>query len=260
MLAAETYQRGAHYVSAWNEASRVRMCHDVGMSSINALAETAALIGEPARTAMLVTLMDERALTAGELARAAGVMPATASGHLARLVEGGLLAVTAQGRHRYYRLASPDVARLIENMMGVAGVTAAARACRPVYTGPADLAMRHARRCYDHLAGEVAVAIADVMAQEGHLEWSAETAAMTDGGIAFLARLGVDTGKLVDRGVTCRPCMDWSERRPHLAGAVGRALLQTFLARNWVRATPGSRAIAVTPTGKTALAQHFGIR
>ena len=117
------------------------------MSGIASLAETGTLVGEPARTAMLVTLMDGRALTAGELARASGVTPATASGHLARLVEGGLLSVAAQGRRRYFRLATPAVARMIESMMGVAGIVDAARRSRPVRSGPADQALRRARQC-----------------------------------------------------------------------------------------------------------------
>jgi DNA-binding transcriptional ArsR family regulator len=231
------------------------------MSSITSLSETGALIGEPARTAMLVSLMDGRALTAGELARVAGVTPATASGHLARLVDGRLLAVAAQGRHRYFRLASPAVARMIETMMGVAGVVEATRLRRTVSTGPRDRAMRRARRCYDHLAGEVAVRIADFLDRSGYLEWTAETAMMTPSGIAYVESLGVD----VDDGNTrhrafCRPCMDWSERRPHVAGTIGRSLLQTFIERDWLRPSSASRALAITPVGAAALEQHFQIR
>lgn len=228
------------------------------MSSITSLAETGALIGEPARTAMLVMLMDGRALTAGELARASGVTPATASGHLARLVDGGLLAVAAQGRHRYFRLASPAVARMIESMMGVAGVVDAARRCRPVRTGPADQAMRRARRCYDHLAGDVAVQIADFLAVSGYLEWTSEAAEITSTGAGFLERLGVDLAHR--QRAFCRPCMDWSERRPHVAGAVGRSLFQLFLERHWIRPAPAGRTVTITATGARAFAQHFGIR
>ncbi len=236
------------------------------MSGILPLAEIGALIGEPARTAMLVTLMDDRSLSAGELAHASGVTPATASGHLGRLVDGGLLAVTAQGRHRYFRLATPAVARMIEDMMGVAGMAEAARCSRPVSCGPADRAMRHARRCYDHLAGEVSIRIADFLVASGYLEWTAETGAMTTSGIAFLQGLGIESGDLAPAAPAkrqrafCRPCLDWSERRPHVAGAVGREMLRLFLDRHWVRQTSGSRALAVTPAGGAALEQHFGIR
>ncbi len=237
------------------------------MSSIASLAGTGALVGEPARTAMLVALMDGRALTAGELARASGIAPATASGHLARLVDGGLLAVAVQGRHRYFRLASPAVARMIESMMGVAGVLDAAGRIRPVRSGPAEQSMRRARQCYDHLAGEVAVQIADFLVHSSHLEWSAEGASMTSEGIEFLERLGLDLGGgLVGlaserrQRAFCRPCMDWSERRPHIAGAVGRSLYQFFLDRRWMRRDACGRTITVTPVGADALRRHFGVR
>lgn len=237
------------------------------MSSIASLSETGALVGEPARTVMLVTLMDGRALTAGELARASGITPATASGHLARLVDGGLLVVAAQGRHRYYRLASPAVARMIESMMGVAGVIDAARRSRLVRVGPADKAMRRARRCYDHLAGEVAVHLADFLVRSGHVEWTAEEALMTPNGITFLERLGIDLGggpasqAMGQRHrAFCRPCMDWSERRAHVAGAVGQSLFQLFLDRQWLRQISSSRALAVTALGVDAFAQHFEIK
>jgi len=237
------------------------------MTSLASLSETGALVGEPARTAMLVALMDGRALTAGELARASGVTAATASGHLARLVDGGLLAVAAQGRHRYFRLASPAVARMIESMMGVAGVIDAARRCRPVRCGPADRQMRRARQCYDHLAGDVAVQLADFLVRSDYLEWTAEAASLTFDGVAFLERLGLD----IDGGPAnpasnqrkrafCRPCMDWSERRPHVAGAVGRSLFELFLDRRWIHRTPASRAVAITASGAGAFERHFEIR
>lgn len=236
------------------------------MNSILPLAEIGALVGEPARTAILVTLMDGRSLTAGELAFASGVTPATASGHLARLVDGGLLTVTAQGRHRYFRLATPDIARMIENMMGVAGVAEAARLSRPVSSGPTDRAMRHARRCYDHLAGDIAVRIADFLVRSGYLDWTAEAALMTASGIEFIGRLGIELDDLAPSTSTrqqrafCRPCMDWSERRPHVAGTVGRALLQLFLDRRWARQSSENRSVVITATGVTALDRHFEIR
>jgi DNA-binding transcriptional ArsR family regulator len=247
-------------VLAAAEALGDRPGYHVAMSGIASLSETGALVGEPARTAMLVTLMDGRALTAGEFARISGVTPATASGHLARLVDGGLLAVAAQGRHRYFRLASPAVARMIESMMGVAGVMDAARRCRPVRSGPAEQAMRRARQCYDHLAGEVAVQLADFLVEAGYVEWSADAALVTPEGAGFLERLGVDVDGVGKQRALCRPCMDWSERRPHVAGAVGRSLFQLFLDRDWVRRVPASRAVTITAYGVDAFARHFEIR
>ena len=224
------------------------------MLSIAGLAETAALIGEPARTAMLVTLMDGRALTAGELARAANVTAPTASGHLTRMLEAGLLALERQGRHRYYRLASPAIGAMLEAMMVASNPT-------PIRTGPRDAAMRRARICYDHLAGEIAVAIADAMTARGQIEFSNDGAALMPSGRDLLDQFGVELPEQTDGGsLFCRPCLDWSERRHHIAGAVGAALYQALLARHWIRRAEGSRRVTVTPTGQAALERHFGIR
>lgn len=228
------------------------------MTSIAALAETAALIGEPTRTAMMVALMDGRALTAGELARVAGVAAPTASGHLARLAEAGLVGVFPQGSHRYYRLASPAVAGMIEGMMEVAGLVAVTRSSRPIVTGPKDQALRHARVCFDHLAGEVAVAMADSLADSGHVEMSAEGAAVTPSGLAFLAEFGLQRPARPGQ-VFCRLCMDWSERRPHLAGHVGRSLFRGFVARGWLRRADAGRTVAITPTGVAGLRAAFRV-
>ncbi len=237
------------------------------MVSTTALAETAALVGDPARANMLAALMDGRALTASELARAASVAPQTASGHLARLTAAGLLAVEQQGRHRYHRLASPGVARMLEGIMAVAEVGPAAdRVRRPVVVGPRDLAMRAARTCYDHLAGRLAVAMADAMVEQGHIELSADGGAVTPDGAAFLRSLGVNLhaaeGRAAKRGgskVFCRPCLDWSERRPHVAGAVGAALCECCFTLGWVRRIEGTRAVTVTPKGQRGIKQSFGV-
>ncbi len=237
------------------------------MVSTTALAETAALVGDPARANMLAALMDGRALTAAELARTASVTPQTASGHLARLTAAGLLAVEQQGRHRYHRLASPGVARMLEGIMAVAEVGPAAdRVRRPVVVGPRDLAMRAARTCYDHLAGKLAVAMADAMVEQGHIELSADGGAVTPDGAVFLQSLGVDLhaaeGRAAKRGggrVFCRPCLDWSERRPHVAGAVGTALCDCCFTLGWVRRIDGTRAITVTPKGRRGIKQSFGV-
>jgi DNA-binding transcriptional ArsR family regulator len=237
------------------------------MLSTSAFAETAALLGDLARANMMAALMDGRALTAAELARFAGITPQTASGHLALLTDAGLLAMERQGRHRYHRLASPAIARMIEGIMSVAsdleGPGRSGRK-RPVVTGPRDQALRHARTCYDHLAGEVAVAITDRMAERGQIEFTADGGALTRDGTRFLNDLGVDLGVAPsgaggrDSGrMFCRPCLDWSERRPHIAGVVGKALCQCCFERGWIRRMDNTRAINITPAGYAMLSKDF---
>jgi DNA-binding transcriptional ArsR family regulator len=229
------------------------------MTSVAALAANAALIADPSRAAMLVALMDGRALTSGELAGAAGVTPPTASGHLARLLEAGLVAAERQGRHSYYRLASPAVGATIEALMAATTAIAPATAPKRVSTGPRDTALRFARTCYNHLAGSVAVAMADAMAERGLLDRSEEGAALTEAGVAFLH--GLDIAPEPGGGPAfCRLCLDWSERRHHLAGKVGTALCGAFLDRHWAHRIPGTRAVAITPKGGEALRRHFGLR
>jgi DNA-binding transcriptional ArsR family regulator len=212
-----------------------------------ALAEIASLLGDPSRANILVALMDGRALTAGELGARAHVTAATASGHLAKLLAGRLVAVEAQGRHRYYRLARKDVAVLIENLM-VVSIDGPARH-RP--TGPRDEAMRAARSCYDHLAGRLAVGIADALVQRGAVVLADGAALVTDDGRRFLCDFGIDlTSPGGSKRPLCRTCLDWSERRPHLAGTLGALLLDRLLALNWVARVPESRAIRVTPAGE----------
>src|SRR3954471_12477924 len=193
------------------------------MTTIAGLAATAALIGDPARAAMLVALMDGRALTAGELAGAAGVAPQPASGHLARLLDAGVIAGERQGRHRYYRLAAPAVAATIESLMSTAAALAPAAASKRIPTGPRDRALRLARTCYNHLAGAVAVRIADSMVAQRYLDRNEEGAALTESGAGFLSRLEIDLPAGRGRAY-CRLCLDWSERRHHLAGTVGASL------------------------------------
>ena len=236
------------------------------MPSTSALAETAALVGDPARANMLTALMDGRALTATELARAASITPQSASSHLARLTAANLLAVERQGRHRYHRLASPAVASMLEGIMALAEIAPTnARLQRPVVTGPRDAAMRNARTCYDHLAGKLAVAIADAMIARGHLELSPDGGAMTPSGAAFLRAIGVDLAAAETRAgkpgcpVFCRPCLDWSERRPHIAGAVGTALCDCCFQQGWVRRVDGTRALTITPKGAYGLRHAFGV-
>ena len=225
-------------------------------------AEVALLAGEPARAGMLHALMDGRALTASELAHVACITPQTASGHLARLTAAGLVWVEKQGRHRYHRLASPAVAQMIESIMRVASGLEAMRPA-PV-TGPRDAALRAARTCYDHLAGKLGVALTDALVASGHLELAHDGGLLTDSGRALLVRAGMDIDSMASRGksarVLCRPCIDWSERRPHLAGALGTALCSHSFAQNWIRRVRGTRAVAVTPKGRRLFREIFGVR
>jgi len=230
------------------------------MVNTNQLAEIGALVGEPARAAMLMALMDGRALTAGELAHCAGVTAQTASSHLARLNAASLLKVERQGRHRYHRLASPAVARMLEGLLELAASSAPPP--RPVVTGPRDMAMRQARTCYDHFAGGLGVAITDALVAKGVLEFDDEAGLVSPDGIAFLAGLGLAIGSGARRSSrpVCRPCLDWSERRPHVAGQVGAAICRHFFEHGYVRRIDGSRALRVTPPGRTALRRMFGVR
>ena len=233
------------------------------MASNAKFAEIASLAGDPARAAMLHALMDGRALTASELAQAAGIAPQTASGHLARLADAHLVAVTKQGRHRYHRLASADVARMMESIMQVASDLEDRR--RTVVTGPRDKALRAARTCYDHLAGQLGVALADGLAAGGHVELSDEAGLVTEKGIALFDEIGIDVAALsAVRGrrarVLCRPCLDWSERRPHLAGALGAALCTRGFEDGWIRRVEGTRAVTVTRKGEHVLREVLGVR
>ncbi len=215
-----------------------------------AIAGLAAIIGDPARANMLAALMSGRALTAGELAREAGIAAPTASGHLARLREAGLVLVEAQGRHRYVRLAGPEIASLLEGLMGLAARNGRLRT-RP---GPRDPALRAARVCYDHLAGDWGVRLYDALLADGRLDDAGGSPVLTARGRAFFAAEGIDVGALAaSRRPLCRACLDWSERRPHLAGALGKAILDHALSRHWLRRVPGSRALAVTPPGLAVL-------
>jgi len=220
------------------------------------IAEIAALVGDPARANMLAALMDGRALTAGELAFAARVTPQTASAHLAKLVEANLLFVEKQGRHRYFRLASPKVAGMIEALMAVA-VDGAPR-YRPNWHG--DDALRLARTCYDHLAGRLGVALADTLIERGHVMLDDDGGQVTADGARFLGEFGLDIADAASRRRRfCRPCVDWSERRRHLGGAVGVALARQCFTLGWIERVRDSRAVAITPAGRTGLLAVFGI-
>lgn len=237
------------------------------MLTAAALSKTAALVGEPTRASMLGALLDGRALTAKELAEAAGVTAQTASDHLAQLTGAGLLAMERQGRHRYHRLASSAVAQMLESIMSVTADSATGGGrTRSTRVGPRDIAMRRVRTCYDHLAGQLAVAMADRMVERGQIELSPDGGALTDEGARFLGGWGVDLDaasmRAARRGgrVFCRPCLDWSERRPHIAGALGAAVCATCFDKGWTRRIDGTRAVAVTPRGRPALSRIFDLR
>ncbi|WP_316015270.1 winged helix-turn-helix domain-containing protein [Roseobacter sp. HKCCA0434] len=203
------------------------------------IARVAHLIADPARARMLTALMAGHALTAGELAAEAGVTPQTASGHIAKMVAGGMLVGAKQGRHRYLRLSGPDVADLLESLMELVDRRGPART-RP---GPAEPAMRTARICYDHLAGSAGVALHDTLIARGLLDAGL---VVTGPGEAAFTDLGIDLAALNRaRRPTCRACLDWSERRDHLAGGLGAALFTAFEDRGWIVRRPGSRAVAI---------------
>lgn len=220
------------------------------------IAEAAALIGDPSRATMLSALMDGRALTATELAYSAGITPQTASGHLSRLTEAKLVEVEKQGRHRYYRLANEHVAHALE-ALAVLAVHGPPRH-RP--TGPRDEAMRFARTCYDHLAGRVGVALAQSLLNDGSLREGREAFEITPAGETKLEKLGLDLASLhKGRRAVASRCLDWSERTPHLGGALGAALLKELEARKWVLRAKGTRAVTLTQVGGEGLREQFDI-
>jgi DNA-binding transcriptional ArsR family regulator len=221
-----------------------------GMSDGPNIARVAALIGEPSRAQVLSLLMADRALTATELTAHVGITKQTLSAHLAKLLDAQLIAVEAQGRHRYFRLANRDVARLIESLMGVAFRTGAVR----LVSSPREPALRKARVCYDHLAGEIAVGIHEALITRGVFRSDAGGLTLTRAGKRWFESFGIDTAALhARRRILCRPCLDWSERRPHLAGALGAALLQRIYALRWARPARDSRVVSFTPAGEGAL-------
>jgi DNA-binding transcriptional ArsR family regulator len=215
------------------------------------MAAVAALVGDPARANMLAAMLDGRAHTATELAQLAGIAAPTPSGHLAKLSHAQLIGVVAQGRHRYYRLASAEIGRMLEGIMVVAGELApTARRATPRI----DPALRRARTCYDQMAGELGVVIADGLVESGVIDLTADGAAVTEAGRAALQAAGIPLDEPHrSRRVYCRPCLDWSERRPHIAGMLGAALLDRALATGLVRRRKGSRVLDISGHDTDAL-------
>jgi DNA-binding transcriptional ArsR family regulator len=215
------------------------------------LAAVGMLLAEPARARMLAALGDGRALPASALAAEAGVAPSTASGHLARLVEGGLLAAESRGRRRYFRLHGPEVAEALEALARIAPhepVRSLRQATR------AD-ALREARTCYDHLAGRLGTTLLDALFERGVVA----DEHVTDAGLETLAGLGIDLDSIPGRRPLFRSCLDWSERRPHAAGKLGAALAARAFDLGWVERLDGSRAVRVTPAGDVGFAGAFGL-
>jgi DNA-binding transcriptional ArsR family regulator len=214
----------------------------------------AALIGDHARAEILTALTAGQALTATELAGVAGVTKQTVSAHLAKLLEARLVAVESQGRHRYFRLDNRDVAQLLESLMGVAYRTGAVR----LRASPREPALRKARVCYDHLAGELGVLVFDGLEQRRLLRTGSDGLQLTRNGQRFFAGIGIDSEALVSRRrPLCRACLDWSVRRHHLAGALGAALLDRCFELGWARRAKDSRVVNFSPSGEQSLRERF---
>ncbi|CAI0766119.1 Uncharacterized protein conserved in archaea [Serratia entomophila] len=216
------------------------------------LAALSAAIADRTRARMLCLLMDGRAYTATELSAAVEVAASTASAHLARLQEQRLIACVKQGRYRYFRLAGQPVATALEGLMALAGVE------RPRVKSSTPTALQYARTCYDHMAGEVAVKLHDRLHALGWLAGD-EDYRLSPAGAAALAQLGVDCSPAPSRRRFACGCLDWSERRAHLGGALGAAMLNAFIERGWIRRRLDSRELQLTAAGKNALKAHFDL-
>ena len=220
------------------------------------IARIASLIGDPARANILTALMVGKALTATELAHEAGVTTQTASGHLAKLEEGGLLRARKQGRHKYFTLATSGVASLLEALMGLAADRGHLRS----RTGPRNHALRQARICYNHLAGEAGIRLYDSLLAQGFLGLNDAGLNLTHAGQMFFSELGIDVEILkANRAPLCRECLDWSERRSHLAGSLGREVFDYMKRESWVEVEPGSRVVTFTKTGQLAFLGTFPV-
>ncbi len=209
-----------------------------------------SLIGDPARANILTALMSGKALTARELASEAGVTPQTASSHLKKLEEADLLRQRKQGRHRYYALAGDDVGSVLEALMGLA----AKRGLLRTRTGPKDVALRKARICYNHLAGDLGVHFYDGLVRQGFVEEQGEDVCLSPEGAKYAESFGIDLAALSkSRRPLCKSCLDWSSRRTHLAGSLGTAFLNRFYELGWAKRQAGSRVIIFSPAGEKQL-------
>jgi len=219
------------------------------------LVEVAALVGDTARATMLAALMGGQSLTATELAYCANVSPSTASGHLSKLVAARLLTVTHERRFNYYRIASPLVATMLESIKVVAAIEVPPR--HQPRSAQED-ALRFARSCYDHLAGQLGVAVTDALVAMGHIVLTDEGGEVTSSGGRFLSAFGADL-KPRTRRIFCQPCLDWTERRYHLKGLVGGGILHRLSELGWLKRVSGSRALRLTSPGRAGLSEVFQI-
>ena len=218
------------------------------------IARIAALIGDPARANMLTALMSGKALTATELSQEAGITLQTASSHLAKLDEGGLLMPRKQGRHKYFSLANDEVAHVLEALMGLAAGSGHLR----TRIGPGDEELRKARVCYNHLAGHMGIQMYDSFLRQGFLDMSADGLTLTKTGASFVRDFGIDLDALTaKKSPLCRECMDWSERRSHLAGSLGRALLTQMENLGWAKRIPENRIVRFTKAGQAEFDATF---
>jgi len=220
------------------------------------IAKIGALLGDNTRARMLSSLMHGKALTASELAREAGITAQTATTHLARLEDGGLLTLRKQGRHKYFSLAGENVAALLETLMGLSAGNDALK----TLTGPKDAAMRNARICYNHLAGSKGIQLYDSLLASKYIVLRNGNLLLSTSGEGFIRDFGINLEQLqTSRSPLCRECLDWSERRSHLAGSLGRALLTRFEHKKWVKRDPNSRIIKFSVKGEKAFDSAFNI-
>lgn len=221
------------------------------------IARVATLIGDPARANMLTALMSGKALTVSELAEEAGVTVQTASSHLSKLDAGGLLRPRKQGRHKYFSLANEDVAHVLEGLMGLAAGSGHLRK-RP---GPKDAELREARVCYNHLAGDMGTQMFDSLIARGHIVLKGEDLRLTASGAAFVKEFEIDVDALQKaRAPLCRECLDWSERRSHLAGSLGRAFLTRFEELSWAQRDAKTRVVSFSANGAKAFHRLFPVK
>ena len=220
------------------------------------ISQIAGLLGDRARARMMTALMGGKSLTATELALEADITPQTASSHLARLLDNKLVVVQKQGRHKYFQLAGYQVAELLETLLNLSAGTDYST----VQTGPMDPALRQARICYDHLAGELGVQLLDALRGNQLLEEQHQTLVLTSAGETLFQQAGADIGQLsTKRRPLCKHCLDWSERRHHLAGTLGHWVLQDVFQQGWAQQDMDSRVIRFTPRGLNAFRKRYGI-
>jgi DNA-binding transcriptional ArsR family regulator len=211
-----------------------------------------SMLGEPARAKMMLALLSGKALTAGELSIDADITAQTASSHLAKLLNAGLISVEKQGRHKYFRLANEDIAHILEQLLVLSSTDT--NSCNRIQTGPKQPELRAARVCYDHLAGEVGVALFEHLKQQELIEIIHGHPQLTATGITLFTQLGADIDSMVKKKrPVCKHCLDWSERKHHLAGSLGQWVLNIILDNGWAKRLPGSRAIIFSTTGKDKL-------